>query len=64
MIGIGTIINSVGIIAGGLFGLCVGGLFRREQQESIQKACGLSVIFISIAGSMEGMLEVDRKSVV
>ena len=59
MIGLGTIINSAGIIAGGIIGHFAGKLFRPEQQEALNKACGVSVIFIAIAGAMEGMLQID-----
>ncbi len=46
MIGLGTIINSVCIIIGGLIGHFTGKLFNKEQQDSITKACGVSVLFI------------------
>lgn len=59
MIGLGTIINSVCIIIGGLIGHFTGKLFNKEQQDSITKACGVSVLFIAMAGTMEGMLEVE-----
>ena len=59
MTGLGTIINSVSIIAGGLVGYFTGKLFRVEQQEALNKACGVSVLFIGIAGAMEGMLSID-----
>lgn len=62
MIGLGTIINSAGIIAGGIIGHFAGKLFRPEQQEALNKACGVSVIFIAIAGAMEGMLQIDGAS--
>lgn len=62
MIGLGTIINSAGIVAGGIIGHFAGKLFRPEQQEALNKACGLSVIFIAIAGAMEGMLQIDGAS--
>ena len=62
MIGLGTIINSAGIIAGGIIGHFAGNLFRPEQQEALNKACGVSVIFIAIAGAMEGMLQIDGAS--
>ena len=63
MIGLGTIINSASIVAGGVIGHFAGKLFRQEQQESLNKACGVSVIFIAIAGAMEGMLRVSGSSV-
>ncbi|MBR1497419.1 MAG: DUF554 domain-containing protein [Oscillospiraceae bacterium] len=62
MIGIGTIINSAGIVAGGLAGHFAGRLFREEQQDALSKACGVSVLFIAIAGAMEGMLQIENAS--
>lgn len=59
MIGLGTLINSGAIVAGGLLGNLTGKLFRQDQQESLNKACGISVIFIAIAGAMQGMLAID-----
>lgn len=59
MAGLGTIINSVSIIAGGFIGQFAGKFFKTEQQESLNKACGVSVLFIGIAGAMAGMLKTD-----
>ena len=63
MIGFGTVINSVSIVAGGITGHFAGKLFRQEQQESLNKACGVSVLFIAIAGAMEGMLQIDGSTI-
>lgn len=63
MIGTGTLINTVCIIAGGMLGHFIGKLFRQEQQDSLTMACGISVLFIAIAGAMEGMLEISGTSV-
>ena len=62
MIGLGTIINTISIVAGGFIGHFTGKLFRREQQDSLNMACGISVLFIAIAGAMEGMLEIESSS--
>lgn len=59
MIGLGTIINSAAIGVGGLLGHFTGKLFRQEQQDALNKACGISVLFIAIAGAMQGMLHID-----
>jgi hypothetical protein len=59
MIGLGTMINSVAILAGGLIGLFTGKYFHQEQQDALSKACGISVLFIAIAGAMQGMLNID-----
>ena len=63
MTGLGTIINSISIVAGGLIGHFTGKLFKSEQQESLNKACGVSVLFIGIAGAMEGMLKINGSEI-
>ncbi|MDO5133614.1 MAG: DUF554 family protein, partial [Eubacteriales bacterium] len=42
MTGLGTIINSAAIVAGGLIGHYAGKLFRQDQQDSLTKTCGIS----------------------
>ncbi len=59
MIGLGTIINSACIVMGGVSGLLFGKLLKERYQESLNMACGVSVLFIGIAGAMEGMLKID-----
>ena len=63
MIGFGTIINTVSILAGGTLGHFIGRLFTKEQQEAINHVCGICVIFLGIAGAMEGMLKIQNDSV-
>ena len=64
MIGTGTLINTACIVCGGLAGHFTGRLFRKEeQQDALTRACGVSVLFIAIAGAMEGMLKVEGSSV-
>lgn len=63
MIGLGTIINSVSIIIGGLAGTFTGKLFREKEQDALTKTCGISVLFIAIAGAMQGMLKIEGNSV-
>lgn len=55
----GALINTISIIAGGLIGMVVGRAFSEDQQEALTKACGISVLFIAIAGAMERMLRVE-----
>ena len=59
MTGLGTIINSAAIVAGGLIGHFSGKLFKEAQQDSLTKTCGVSVMFIATAGAMQGMLSVE-----
>ena len=62
MIGLGTFINTIAIILGGIAGLFTGKLFNSQQQDSLTKACGFSVLFIAIAGAMQSMLQIDGQS--
>ena len=59
MIGLGTIINTIAIVIGGIIGNFTGKLFKQEQQSSLEKACGISMIFIATAGAMQGMMHID-----
>lgn len=63
MFGTGTIINTVAVIAGGVIGHFTGRLFKTEQQEALTKACGISVLFIAVAGAMEGMLQIQNSAI-
>lgn len=56
---LGTIINAVLIIAGGLCGLLFGKAIREDWRRSIDLATGVSVLFIGMAGAMSGMLSID-----
>lgn len=58
MIGIGTIINSAAIVGGGIIGLLGGRFMKERYQETIQRTCGICVLFIGIAGAMEKMLQI------
>ncbi len=64
MIGLGTVINTIAIIIGGVAGNFTGKLFREEQQNAVNKACGISVLFIAIAGAMQGMMSIDGNALV
>ena len=45
VIGIGTIINSAAIICGGAIGLLGGRFMKPRYQETIQRTCGVCVLF-------------------
>lgn len=64
MFGLGTLINTGAIIVAGILGLFAGKLFDEEKQESLKKVCGLSVLFISVAGAMQGMLSLEEGQIV
>ena len=58
MYGLGTIINVLAIILGGLLGLLFGRFIKDRHRDTLCKACGLSVIFIGAAGAFKGMFSV------
>ena len=58
----GTIINTAAVIAGGAAGHFTGRFFGPGQQEALTRVCGVSVLFIAVAGAMEGMLRVEGTS--
>lgn len=55
----GTVINVAAILIGGLLGAAFGKLLKERHQDSLSKACGICVLFIGIAGALEGMLSVQ-----
>ncbi|MBQ1289678.1 MAG: DUF554 domain-containing protein [Erysipelotrichaceae bacterium] len=59
---LGAIVNSIAIIIGGLCGRFVGRLFKPVQQDALNRACGVCVLFIAMAGAMEGMLQIEGTS--
>ena len=63
MIGMGTLINTAAVIAGGLLGLCLKNGLKKRMQEILMQACGLATIFIGASGAMMD-LAVDITSAV
>ena len=60
MIGLGTIINTAGIAAGGVAGHFFGKYLTDRHQDTLNMACGVSVLFIGITGAMEGMMKIEN----
>ena len=56
---VGTLINTGAIIAGGVCGHLFGKLLKDRPQETLTMACGVSTLFIGIAGTMKYMLHND-----
>lgn len=63
MPGLGTMINVLAIIAGGMCGLLFGRFIGQRCQETLCRACGVCVLFIGLGGALEGMLTVSGTSV-
>lgn len=64
MYGLGTIINTVAIVAGGLGGALFGRLLKENVQDTLTKCCGVSTLFIAVTGALEQMLTVENGAVV
>ena len=64
MIGLGTLINTGAIIAGGLLARLVGPRLQERHQNTLTVACGVSTLFVGVAGAMEGMLKLENGSIV
>ncbi|MBE6113691.1 MAG: DUF554 domain-containing protein [Erysipelotrichaceae bacterium] len=64
MFGLGTIINSVAIIIGGVFGLLFGKKLTQSHQDSLTVACGISVLFIGSSGTLEKMMSISEGTIV
>lgn len=63
MFGLGTIINVTAIVAAGIVGKLFGKLLVERCQQTLSQACGICVLFLGIAGAMEGMLTVNNNQV-
>ena len=59
MIGLGTIINTVAVILGGLIGILLKNTATKLFEKILMQANGLAVIFIGIGGVLKHMLVVD-----
>ena len=58
MIGMGTIINSAFVLAGGLLGFLFGKSLKQSIQDVMVKACGVSTMFIGASGALKHMLTI------
>ena len=63
MIGLGTLINTAGVIAGGIIGIFLRKGIRSEIQNGLMKACGVASMFIGVAGTLSGMLLIDNGAI-
>lgn len=64
MYGLGTIINTAAIVAGGVGGALFGRFLKENVQDTLTKCCGVSTLFIAVTGALEQMLTVENGAVV
>lgn len=63
MIGLGTIINVIGILLGGLIGINFKKLITQRIQDTLIKANGICVLFLGISGTLEKMLYIENNQI-
>ena len=59
MFALGTIVNTLAILAGGIGGLLFGRMLGERHQETLTRTCGVCTLFIGISGALEGMMTVE-----
>ena len=64
MYGLGTIINTAAIVAGGAGGALFGRFLKENVQDTLTKCCGVSTLFIAVTGALEQMLSVENGAIV
>ena len=58
MVGMGTLINVIGILIGGFFGILFGKAMKVRLQDTLMAATGVCILFIGIGGTMENILTI------
>lgn len=58
MFGLGTIINTLAVVAGGIIGIFLKKGISERYEKTLMAACGVSTIFIGVTGTLQGMLTV------
>ena len=64
MYGLGTIINTAAIVAGGVGGALFGRFLKENVQDTLTKCCGISTLFIAVTGALEQMITVENGAIV
>lgn len=63
MNGMGTIVNTIAVIVGGLLGMLIKGGLKQRYQDTLMQALGLATLFIGISGAMKGMLTIIENQI-
>ena len=62
MIGLGTIINTLAVVVGGLIGMCLKNGLKKNLQDILMQACGVATIFIGASGTLAKMFVIENGS--
>lgn len=60
MFGLGVIINTLSVLAGGIVGMFFGKYIKESLQQAVIMGCGVATIFIGAGGTLAHMLVVDN----
>ena len=60
MIGLGTIINTLAVIVGGLIGMCLKNGLKKNLQDILMQACGVATVFIGASGTLAKMFVIKN----
>lgn len=63
MIGLGTIINTLAVIVGGLLGMCFKNGLKKNMQDILMQACGVATIFIGASGTLAKMFVIENGNI-
>jgi len=63
MFGLGTILNTLAVVAGGVIGMLFGKKLSNSLQDAVVKACGVATIFIGAGGTLSHMFVVEGNSI-
>lgn len=63
MIGLGTIINMITVIVGGMVGMLFKNGIKESTQKALMQACGVSTIFIGVSGVLSKMLVIQEGTI-
>lgn len=58
MFALGTIVNTLAVIAGGIIGILLKNGLKQRFQDIIMQGLGLAVLFVGASGAMSGMLKI------
>ena len=58
MVGLGTLVNTAAVLAGGGIGLALKHGLRAPVQKTILQAMGMATILIGLAGTLQQMLQI------
>ncbi len=62
MFGLGTILNTLAVVAGSVVGIVARKGFKQRFQDILMSACGVAIIFIGAAGTLTGMLKIENST--